>query len=98
MSEELPEGLDAGLVITGEGGRLSVTNPIAPHMGHELVLETPQDVIREEVAGGTTYYHQLQHLRDVLNGEASPLTGGDDAIANMRVLDRVYRLSGIRQD
>lgn len=98
MSEELPEGLDAGLVVTGERGRLSVTNPVAPHMGHELVLETPQDTTREEVAGNTTYYHQLQHLRDVLSGEASPLTGGGDAIANMRVLDRIYRLSGIRQD
>ena len=98
MAEDLPDGLDAGLVITGERGRLSVTNPIAPHMGHELVLKTPQDVIREEVAGGTTYYHQLQHLRDVLNGEVIPLTGGDDAIASMRVLDEIYRLSGIRQD
>jgi predicted dehydrogenase len=98
MSEELPDGLDARLVITGERGTLSVINPIAPHMGHELILETPQGTTREELAGQTTYYHQLQHLLDVLQGEASPLTGGSDAVANMRVLDRIYRLSGIRQD
>ena len=96
MSEDLPQGLDAGLIITGERGRLSVINPIAPHIGHELIVETPEGVTREEAAGDTTYYYQLRHVIDVLHGKAEPLTGGSDAIANMRVLDSIYRRAGLR--
>jgi predicted dehydrogenase len=96
MSEELPEGLDAGLTITGERGTLRVINPVAPHTGHELILETADGSSTEEVTGETTYAHQLRHVIDVLHGDAEPLTGGSDAIATMHVLDRIYELSGLR--
>ena len=98
MAGDLPDGLDAELVVTGDHGRLTVVNPVAPHMGHELLVETPDGTLREEVAGGTTYHHQLLHVLDVLEGNAQPLTGGSDAVASMRVLDRIYRLSGIMAD
>jgi predicted dehydrogenase len=98
MSGDLPAGLDAGLIVKGEHGKMSVNNPVAPHMGHELVVETPEGVTREEVAGDTTYHHQLRHVIDVLHGEAERLTGGNDAIANMRVLDDIYRAAGMRPD
>ncbi len=98
MSEDLPDTLDAGLIVEGEHGKMSVINPVAPHMGHELVVETPEGVTREEVAGDTTYHHQLRHVIDVLYGEAERLTGGNDAIASMRVLDDIYRAAGMRPD
>lgn len=96
MSEDLPGGLDAGLVITGERGTLTVVNPIAPHAGNELIIETDDGTTREAVEGETTYACQLQRLRDVLDGRVEPLTGGSDAIAGMRVLDEIYRLAGMR--
>jgi hypothetical protein len=98
MSDKLPEGLDAGLVVTGERGTMTVINPVAPHMGHELILETADGNNSEDVAGETTYAHQLRHIIDVLHGKSEPLTGGSDAIATMRVLDDVYRLAGMRPD
>ena len=98
MSEDLPEGLDAELVIRCESGTLTVVNPIAPHAGHELILEMADGRISEEVAGETTYVHQLRHVIDVLTGSAEPLTGGRDAIATMSVLDDIYRLAGMRSD
>ena len=98
MSDKLPEGLDAGLVATGERGTMTVINPVAPHMGHELILETADGNNSEDVAGETTYAHQLRHIIDVLHGKSEPLTGGSDAIATMRVLDDVYRLAGMRPD
>ena len=96
MSEDLPAGLDAGLVIRGDSGTVTVVNPIAPHAGNEIIIETDDGIAREQVDGETTYVHQLRHLHDVLNGRAEPLTGGSDAIASMRVLDEIYRLAGMR--
>ena len=96
MAQGLDEGLDASLELTGERGALAVANPIAPHMGHELVTETAAGSTREEVAGETTFAHQLRHIIRVLHGEAEPVTGGRDAVANMRVLDRIYQVAGLR--
>jgi predicted dehydrogenase len=96
MAGDLAEGLDAGLEITGKSGKLTVVNPVSPHMGHELVIEAAGRRTREEVAGQTTFAHQLRHVISVLDGEVEPLTGGSDAIANMRVLDRIYELAGLR--
>jgi predicted dehydrogenase len=96
MYEDLPEGLDAGLEISGEHGKLTAVNPISPHMGHELVIEAAGGTTREQVAGDTTFAHQLRHVIGVLQGEIEPLTGGSDAIATMRVLDAIYRAAGMR--
>ena len=96
MAKTLDEGLDARLEITGERGKLTVVNPVSPHMGHELVIEAPGARTREEVAGETTFAHQLRHVIRVLGGETEPLTGGRDAVATMRVLDGIYELAGLR--
>ncbi|MGR9093418.1 MAG: Gfo/Idh/MocA family protein, partial [Gammaproteobacteria bacterium] len=98
MREDLPDGLEAGLVIAGELGSLRVVNPIAPHMGHALTLETADGASTEELAGDTTYAHQLRHVIDVLRGNAEPLTGGSDAVATMQVLDAIYGRAGMRPD
>ena len=96
MAEGLDEGLDAGLEITGERGKVTVVNPIAPHMGHELIIEAAGGTSREKVAGDTTFVHQLRHVIGVLQGTVEPLTGGNDAVATMRVLDAIYRAAGMR--
>ena len=89
-------GLDAGLELTGECGKMMVVNPVSPHMGHELVIEAAGGTTREQVAGETTFVHQLRHVIGVLQGKVEPLTGGSDAVATMRVLDGIYRAAGMR--
>ena len=91
MSEALPDKLDAELAVFGDGGKLIVQNPLAPHIGHELLVETADARRIEEIAGGTTYFHQLEHVMAVIAGVAKPVTGGADAINTMRVLDAVYQ-------
>ena len=94
MSEALPNKRDAVLTVFGDRGVLTAENPVAPHDGHELVVEAASGRRVETVAGKTTYFHQLQHVVSVLLGDARPITGGSDAINTMRVLDEVYRQAG----
>jgi len=96
MAGSLPDRLDARLSVTGETGRLIVDNPLAPHAGHALVVETAAGSRREQVQGKSTYHHQLQHVADVLGGRTGPLLDGADAIGNMRVLDAIVEMAGLR--
>ena len=70
--------------------------PLVPHAGSEIIVENDSGTQREEFGGESTYYHQLLRAAKVLRGEADALTGGADAVGNMRVLDAAYSMSGIR--
>ena len=59
MSENLSDRLDAGLTVPGEKGTLAVDNPLAPHIGHKLTLETDPGVVSEKLGSESTYYYQL---------------------------------------
>ena len=94
MQASLPEGLDAEMHVVGESGTLTVINPLAPHLGHELIVENSAGRSSESVQGETTYHHQLQHVLDVINNGATPLTGGADAVGTMAAIDRIYAAAG----
>jgi len=96
MASDLPPGVDATLVVAGSRGKLTVINPLSPHSGHELTLETPDGRHSEKVPGASTYHHQLAHVIKVLAGEVRPITGGRDAIANMAVIDSIYEAAGMQ--
>lgn len=96
MQEELGDEREARLEIDGDTGRLEVFNPLMPQIGHSLVVETADGREERQVPGETTYEHQLRHFLDAIAGRAAPLTGGDDAVANMRLIDAVYRASGMQ--
>ena len=77
------------LEIVGERGSLKIANFIVPHFGGTLTIETPTGIVREEPDNISTYAAQLTHVADVVLNGARPLTGGADAIANMRVIEAV---------
>ena len=88
--------LEARLRVEGSRGELTVDNPLAPHLGHRLRVRVDGDERIEQGEGGTTYDHQLgAFVAAVVDGEEQP-TGGEDAIANMRVIDAVYRAAGLQ--
>jgi predicted dehydrogenase len=89
-------GFQAFLQVTGSKGKLRADNPLAPHFGHILRLTIDGDEKTERVEGRTTYDHQLDgFLAAVLDGEEQP-TGGRDGVANMRVIDAIYRAAGMQ--
>ena len=73
--------------IEGTGGTLRLNRFVSPHYGGNLVLTTAKGRIDEAPTGPSTYAAQLDHAVRVFRGEATPLTGGADAIATMELID-----------
>ena len=76
---------------------LDFENPVTPHVGATLSVESDTPSTPQIVAGGeTTFHYQLRHVMDVIAGRAQPVTGGEDALDNMRAIDAIYRAAGLR--
>ncbi len=91
----LRAGVEARLTLEGEVGRLEVDNPLAPHRGHELRVEAEHGRHTEVVAGETTFDHQLAAAVGAVRDRSWLPTGGADAVANMVVIDALYRAAGL---
>lgn len=92
ISCDMAAPVDVRLVLEGERGRLTAVNPLAPQRGHYLEVEGERPR-RETVTRDPTYDFQLRAFVAAVRGEGAPLTGGADAVAQMRVLDEIRRLS-----
>ena len=89
--------LKVGLRVEGTAGELHVFNPTGPQMGYRMTVRAggAKERIRVDGAKRTTYTYQLEAFRDaVRDGRAIP-TGPEDSVANMRVIDAVYRAAGM---
>jgi predicted dehydrogenase len=93
MKKDSP--LRASFMARGELGELRVTNPIAPHRGHQLIVKTGAGEKTETVPGDTTFTHQLRAFIKAVRGEAKFPTDGSEGTINMRVIDDVYRAAGL---
>lgn len=82
--------------VMGEAGELHVLNPILPHLFHRLQVRTPAGVRTEHFPGESTYTYQLRAFAQAIRGETTLPTTGADGVANMRVIDAVYRAAGLR--
>lgn len=80
--------------LRGEKGSLAIDGFVTPQNGCRFTV-TANGVTREEpVDGPSTFYMQLSHVADVLLRGAAPLTGGEDAIAQMRAIEAIYAKAG----
>jgi predicted dehydrogenase len=84
----------AWLRLEGERGRLEIVNFLAPQMGCRFTLTVGGETTTLPTEGPSTYAAQLEHLHAVIKGEAAPLTGGADAVANMSAIDAIYAAAG----
>jgi predicted dehydrogenase len=81
--------------VEGERGMLKVFNPVAPQYFHRMSVTVDGRKRRERVAGRSTYSYQLAAFTGaVLRGEPT-LTPPSDSIANMRLIDAIYRAAGM---
>lgn len=80
----------------GRAGEMEILNPMAPQNGHRVrarLADGPS--VDEVIDSATSYEHQLRAFCRVVDGSQVPVTGGADAIANMRAIDAVYEASGL---
>ena len=87
--------LDFSAVVVGDRGKLGVLNPFLPHLYQRLKLQSGEITVVESVAGESTYTHQLRaFVAAARDGAAYPTTPAD-GVANLRVVDAVYRAAGL---
>jgi predicted dehydrogenase len=88
--------LRIGVRVTGTEGEMRVLNFIAPHIYHRLTVRTSRGRRSEHLSGETTYTYQLRAFAQAITRGTPVLTDAHDAIANMRVIDEVYRRAGLQ--
>ncbi len=89
-----PERFGARLTLTGERGQIQITNFIGPQMGGRFTITRDGETEELSMEGPTTYAAQLQHVVEVMDGHAQPMTGGVDAVAQMDAIDAIYAAAG----
>jgi predicted dehydrogenase len=82
-------------LVRGERGEMRVFNPFAPHFAHRLSVRTPAGTSVERVRGDATYTHQLRAFVDAVRNHVALPTEAGDGVANMQVIDAVYRCAGL---
>ncbi len=79
----------------GSGGEMSVFNPLAPQFYHSLKIVKPGSTTRERIRGDATYTHQLRAFAEHVRGGKPMSSDARDGVANMRVIDAIYRAAGL---
>jgi predicted dehydrogenase len=88
--------LSVRVAIDGSKGRIRVMNPMAPQYLSWLRVHTASgSSFRERPPRSSTYLHQLDAFCDAVETRTKPITDTADAIANMAVIDAVYRAAGM---
>jgi predicted dehydrogenase len=79
----------------GSEGEMRVLNPLAPQFPHRLSVRGKGNHRVERFARRSSYAYQLDAFTDaVLHGTPFPTTPAD-AVANMALIDAVYRAAGL---
>ena len=81
--------------VVGSQATMRVFNPTNPHMYHRLSVAGRGGRRHERVHGGPTYGYQLEAFRAAIQEGQPILTPPSDAVANMTVIDAVYRAAGL---
>jgi predicted dehydrogenase len=87
--------LKVAVRVVGDDGRLNVFNPLGPQLWNRLTIRTGGVRTSERVRGEATYTYQLRAFAAAVTERTPVLTSPADAIANMTVIDAVYRAAGL---
>lgn len=90
------ESFSASLTVHGTEGVLEVENPVLPHLGHSVHLAVNGVDSRFTVGGRETYDYQLDALVHAVVEGGSVATEGADIVANLALMDSIYRAAGRR--
>ena len=89
------ERFETWLTLEGEHGTLRCDNPFLPHRGATVTVEAGGEARTTRFDEPATYVFQARALAKIIRGRAPILTPGADGIANMAVIDAIYRKAGL---
>ncbi len=88
--------LSVRALVVGTDGELRAFNPVGPQYGpHGIRVRTREGSRRERFTRTPTYVFQLRAFCAAAREGATVPTGPADAVANMTVVDDVYRAAGL---
>jgi predicted dehydrogenase len=87
--------LQIRLRVRGDDGEIRVLNPLAPDRFHRLTIRSKGEKHIEHSSRRATYDFQLEAFARAIERGDPVVTGPDDAVANMVVIDAVYRAAGL---
>ena len=79
----------------GDRGELRVFNPLGPHVLHRFTTTIDGRRTRERFPRRSTYAYQLDAFCSAVLDGGPNLTPPEYSVANMRVIDDVYRAAGL---
>ena len=83
------------LSVTGDKGTMVLRNPLAPQHGHRIELDIQGQKTEEELDRRSTYAYQLDAFIEAIQEGTPLLTGAEDAVKQMRAIDRCYEAAGL---
>lgn len=81
--------------VIGSRGSVHVTFPYHPQVFHRFAVRTSHGRHTERFRRRSTFDYQLEAFRDAVTLGSPILTGPDDAVATMTVIDAAYRAAGL---
>ena len=83
------------LQVEGEHGKMIVENPLAPQMGHRILLDVEGETSEEELDRRTSYAYQLDAFIAAVEDGQPLATDAEDAVKQMQLVDRCYEAAGL---
>lgn len=84
------------VLITGSRGTIEVNGFVKPQQGNQVLVTVDGETVDHSVPGTpTTYEAQLSAFVAAVRGGAPVLTGPDDSLATMKVIDAMYVSAGL---
>ena len=85
----------ANATLVGSRGRLHATMPFMPQHGGRIELEIDGRRTQEDAEATTSYVFQARAFAEAVRKRTPIRTSASDALANMRVIDAIYRAAGM---
>jgi predicted dehydrogenase len=82
--------------VVGERGEMRVFNPLMPQVLHRFKVSAGGRSHVEHFGRRASYLYQLEAFAAAVRGERPALTPPADSVANMSVIDAIYRAAGMR--
>ncbi|MFX0098387.1 MAG: Gfo/Idh/MocA family protein [Candidatus Hodarchaeota archaeon] len=97
ISSMVADRLKENLLVKCSKGVLKAKHPFLPHWGVGFrVLKDDEEKKRIKFKSDTTYHYQLKAFIEAVQQGKPALTSIEDGIANMEVMDEIYRKAGLK--